>query len=401
MVSLYNRLLKYQQTEAKSNLENFSTEILCDFLNRLAGDDKEQFLRKVIFLGKDTSAFEDFVSNNGEDNLEIIWKTQCPITISETTKYPDLIGFIDDRPAILIEVKIDAKFTQRTYQDDDGNTIHIHQLEDYGNWLSEENDKAIDKAILLLLSRSTRPPSDFLEPGNRYGVAQKNYVTWNQIYRWLNDGTINSKVNCLVEDFKEYLLEQNMAIESPVKNDFSILELWISGAGNRIGNMMTHIRNELQKKHTSNMDWKKEKRYFNNDGELYTLEYDPKIAWSWVHLNSDDYAYIGWGICFPDELDEWGWREVCSTLPTVPFVHIGLFSASQDFVDRYKENANKRPDGWCWNDKIDEWEDDILIGMRFVPLDKFVSFEKDATTEIFNFLDSGFKEISALVSKIV
>lgn len=395
-MSLYKRLLKYQQTEERSNLENFSTEILCDFLKRLSNDEIDQFLRKVVFFGIDTSVFEDFVSNhkNDEGNVRIVWKTQYSITISGITKYPDLIGIIDHRPAIIIEVKIGAGFTHRTHQNDDGAIIHIPQLVDYGNWLYENNNHA----FLLLLSHSTPPPCDFLTPGNKYGIAQRNHITWNQIYRWLNDGMANAKENCLVEDFKKYLLEQNMAIESPARDDFSVLELLVSGAGKRIGDMMKHIRSELEKKYKSHMSWGKEKSYLN-DG-LYTIEYKQKIVWSWVILESPEYAFIAWGICFPNELDEWEWRKACPTLPTVPFVFIGLFSDKTKIVDNYKANINLRPDGWHWNEEIGK-DDSDLIGMRFAPLGEFMSFEKDTTKEVFDFIDSGFGEISELVNKIV
>jgi hypothetical protein len=301
MVSLYKKLLKYQQSEERSNLENYSTEILCDFLNRLSGDEMHAFLKKVVFSGLNTSVRYDFISNhkNDEGRINIVWKTQYSISISGTTKYPDLIGFISNRPAIIIEVKIGAGFTHRAHHDDDGAITYVSQLVDYGNWLHRKNRYA----ILLLLSHSTEPPSDFLIPGNKYGISKKNYITWNQIYQWLNDGLAIGKENCLTEDFKNYLLEQNMAIESPVRDDFSVLGLLVSGSGKRIGNMMKHIRNNLEKKYKTHMSWGKEKSYLND--ELYTIAYDQKIVWSWVILESSEYTFISWGICFPDDLDEW------------------------------------------------------------------------------------------------
>ncbi len=397
-VSLYNRLLKYQGTDTRSNLENFSTEILCDFLNRVSMETTDLFLRHVVFSGMEDSVYSSFKDNHetNDENIKFNWRTQYAISISGTAKFPDLIGFVDHKPAILIEVKIGAGFTHRKHYSENGGLVYIPQLIDYGNWLNRSNANA----ILVLLSHSTSPPEDFLiSKEKKYGIELRNHVTWNQVYRWLKIVSDNHQEECLARDFMKYLLEQNMAVESPVREDFSVLELFVSGAGKRIEDMMRYIREELEKKHKLHMSWGKEKSYLNNG--LYFNEYQQKCIWSWVILDSAEYAYLSWGICYPDEADEWGLRKHFPSLPKDPFVFINICSDKKGIIDNYKNALDIRPKGWHWNEKLGKEYDTNNIGIKFHNLAEFVTFDKDSTKEVFDFIDRGFQEISELVDKII
>lgn len=391
MTSIYKKLLKYQSTKDRSNLENYSTEILCDFLNRLSEKDSFKFIRDVIFLEKRSSNFEKFIlkHKNLKGNYEIVWQTQYSIVISETIKYPDLVGFINNKPAIIIEVKINAGFTSRTHEDKEGNIIQISQLVDYGNWLNNSNEYG----VLVLLSHLTPPPFDFLAEGKKYGVAERSYITWGRIFHWLN-----KLQGCfLSNDFKEYLLESNMAIESPKREDFSIIEMIISGSGKKIGDMMTFIRTELEKKNHKNMSWGKEKNILNS--ELYAVEYDQKMLWSWVILDTSEYSFIAWGICFPDGSDAWSWSKLISDLPTEPFVFIGLFSEGECVIDKYNKYLKVLPETWNSSNNLTDIDSDLL-SIRFMPLHKFTSFKEDTTEKVFEFIDTGFQEVAKLVNKL-
>ena len=406
MTDLYSRLFKYQTTEAKSPLEDFSTEILCNFLNRISSDAIDKFLRKVVFSGM-KKEYNTFIKNHKTDDkdLKIDWETQYSININDATKRPDLLGFVNNKPAILIEVKIGAGFTYRMQQSDDGDTNYIYQLEDYGKWLNEKNTKA----ILVLLSRFRPPPDDFLYNNKKYGVKQRNYVTWFHVYRWLK---LVQEKEYLAQDFIDYLLEQNMANESPTNKDFSELETFIvSNAGSRIGNMMLYIKEELEKnkKYTSFMLWGKDRKFLNE--YEYYIDHESNCIEGWVALKfkpkHKDLTYLAWGLYYPTPniKDEWG--EYAPNIPKVPYIYISLTSYEKEVINNYKnvsaDSTNIKHGMWNWNDK-DEYGKQgeyYMIGFCFRNLSDFISDDKDTTQEILKFINSGFKEVSKLIKNII
>ena len=397
MISIYKRLLKYQESDIRSNLENYLTEVLCDYLNRLSNVDIKSFIRGIVFHQCKNTCIESFFKVHPFDGKKqnIEWKTQYSINVSGTIKYPDLLGFINKKPAILVEVKIDAGFTERIHQDVLGNEVITPQLKDYGNWLNYKNPDG----VLVLLSHLTTPPDDYLETTGNYGVKLRNYIKWQQIYNWLKEQKHNSKP-CLTNDFINFLRECNMAIESPNSIDLSVLEIFVSGAGETINNMMKFTREELEKKFIKNMNWGKEKSYLTNDG-LYAIDYKQKAVWSWVLLDSKEYSYIGWGICYPNENNAWGWKDFFPNLPKKPFVFIGLFSDKEQVQTNYINSIKLRPEDWLWNNDIENDEDSDLIGIKYRDLNKFVAYDSDITINFYEFVHNGFKDIEKLVDKIV
>ncbi len=61
--SLYSRLLKNKNTEERSNLENFLTEMLCDFLNRISTKETKEFLRQVLNLTEEEPCLARIIDN--------------------------------------------------------------------------------------------------------------------------------------------------------------------------------------------------------------------------------------------------------------------------------------------------------------------------------------------------
>lgn len=245
MSSLFKRLLKYQESQSRSNLENYVTEILADYLNRISTIESRLFIDNILFNSCSNGDFSSFSESHGldSDRFLIEWKTQQSIYVSGVVKYPDLLGFINKKPAILIEAKIRAPFTQRIYNDEEGNLQKIPQLVDYGKWLSKKNPDG----ILILLTYSTKPPDNYYDNPSPYSIEKRNCINWQLIYNWLERRRKKQKCSCLAEYFMEFLLEENMAIKSPDITDLSVLELFVYGAGKRIGGMMEHTRSELEK----------------------------------------------------------------------------------------------------------------------------------------------------------
>lgn len=395
-MSIYSQLLKYQSRENRSNDENYLTEILCDYLNRLSAEDSKEFVKTIVFYGQEITNYNEFVLQNNYDSEKelITWKTQFSIAIDQTTKFPDLVGFIRNLPVIIIEVKIGAGFTYRIHNDNDGNEVSTPQLIDYGKWLNEQNPHG----VLLLLSYSTTPPINFLINNNIYGIQQKNYVTWQHIYNWLKQIEQSIESICLTKDFINFLLERNMANASPNSTDLSALNIFMSGSGNRIQSMMKSVRETLEEKYIDNMKWGKEKTYLM-DG-TYTFAFEQNLAWSWSFVECNEYTYLAWGICFPDEHDEWEWKLSFPELPKNPFVFIGIFSSGEKTKQICLAKTKNQPKEWMWCN-IQNFKGDGLLGIKTFGLDNILSFDKDTTTELYNFVDGGFCDLQPLVDEII
>lgn len=400
MISIYKRLLKYQESSEKSNLENYLTEILCDYLSRISKNENRLFIKNIVFHSCNMTHFKAFMCKHKFDdkNTSIEWKTQYSINVSGTTKFPDLLGFINKEPAIIVEVKIGAAFTKRLHKDEMGNQVSTPQLKDYGNWLNQANSNG----ALVLLTYSTNPPDDYLGKTESYGIKQRSYITWQQIYNWLKKINHENHDNSglyLTQDFMTFILENSMANESPNLTDFSALEIFISGSGERINGMMKFTREELEKKYKKNINWGKEKSYLN-DG-LYTVDYKQKLMWSWSILESKEYCFIAWGICYPTEKDEWEWRHYFPDIPKKPFVFIGVFSDRDLIKKNYNQSLDHRPEGWLWNNDINNEDATDLIGINTRPLDEFISYDDDTTTNFYQFIDREFKNALSLTDKII
>ena len=91
-VSIYQRLFKYQQTADRSNLENFCTEILCDYLNRISQETTNSFLKDVLLSGKPELVRREVSEALLTSSSKIHWITQQSVQIGGTNKYPDLVG---------------------------------------------------------------------------------------------------------------------------------------------------------------------------------------------------------------------------------------------------------------------------------------------------------------------
>jgi hypothetical protein len=385
MASLYRKLLNNQQTSERSNLENFSTEVLCDFLNRLLPKEFDSFLETVIF--ESSNDCEEFKKNEFSN---LIWKTQYTIECGQqgAKKRPDLICFSGGKPIILFEIKINADFTYRLDGSDENNPEeYVHQLKDYGQWLKRKNENG----ALVLLSFRTALPQNFLDSkdSNEYGISNRRHISWNDIYKWLKTGKVDSNRICLVEDFKNYLLEAGMAMESPKREDFAIFEMFLSGSGKRISEMMKYVTEELRKKYNDRLDWGREESCYN--GYLYQTRHIEKQVWSWCFIKSFAYTYIAWGVYFPDEQDSLGWKRNLSNLPEEPFVFVGLFSDHKK--DDLSGVLNKqRDEKWHWRDSLDDKSCE-LVGMKICTLHSFYAHKEALTEEVYKFIEAGFKEI--------
>lgn len=381
-VNLYSRLLKYQSSKNRSNLENYLTEMLCDYLNRLSEEDFHLFVKYVLFFDKSEIDYNDWKDQHKELH-DIIWRTQYHIELGETYKCPDLICFGDRRPIFLIEAKIGAGFTQRNVKSDDDKEISIDQLKDYGNWLSSVNEHS----GLILLTHSTSAPPDFLDSMSDYGVSFRNVISWQRIYNYLSQLLSKDNNLCTTKDFINFLEEQGMATEAPTHLDFSALDIFVEGPGMKIGNAMKTTRENLEKRYPNGIKWRSEEKFLCN--YFYTIDYDAKVVWSWAMLDHDEYSYLGWGIVFPRETGPWEWRNYITELPKIPFVFMGIFSNGVSIRQRFEEQQRDRPSNWIWSNDV---EADAILGITTSLLSDFLSYDGDFNETFLEWTDKHFNE---------
>lgn len=387
--NLYSRLFRCQSRGDRSNLENFLTEILCDYLNRLEADQPLSFVRNVLLFGLHEERVEAWASNCANVVGEAVWRSQHPISWEGTTKYPDLMYFYGGKPLVLVEVKIWAQFTQRTTLNQENETLTFGQLQDYGNWLNSVNPSG----AMILLSHGTQAPRDFLAADSIYGIPNRNIASWQRVYNWLGEVLkCSNAVPCITSDFMAFLREMNMAHDPPKHSDFSVFELFVNGPGLRIGNSFSYTRQALQERFPQGVSWGAEVKAL---GEYqYRIDYERKVVWSWAVLADDEYSYVGWGLIFPDDVDVWDLRRSFGQLPKEPFLFLTLASSGQTVQARFKETRDARPSDWSWAQDDSVAGDYCPLGLIWTPLSPLLAYDADFTSQFSEWVSKHFAEAS-------
>lgn len=187
--SLYTRLFKYSPREGYLPLENFLTECLCDFLDRLTVFDRQA---SELFI------FEILCGPNLPPELRIAisratilqWKTQRRITVAGDQGIVDLWLAADNNPVLIIENKINAGFTSHRAsdgaEDPDGDWDEgLGQLDFYEKYLRAKGGAS----ALILLTYRTEAPGNFNTSGSslrQSGTVFRRVRRWTEIYKWLS-----------------------------------------------------------------------------------------------------------------------------------------------------------------------------------------------------------------------
>jgi len=274
MSSLYGRLFKYQANDKQTQRENYLTEAFCDLLNRL-GKEQHTFLKKLDL----------FECEEAVDPLD--FKTQVAIKTKNGNRHPkrpDLVGYIGKTPVLVIEVKVDAQFTE-------------NQLPEYGMWLDKEGH---EDAVLALLTWGTPPPEDFVEGGAGYGIAKLRVVRWWDVRRELEalQGPSDSIYRMLAKEFIAFLHEQGVAMEMPKKDDFpTLVEYLRGGTAARWENFMNSIHTQLKEVAMSKeigLSWND--RQPPHGG---TFQYDQALI-GWLSTDRPKIQCVEWGLWLAD-----------------------------------------------------------------------------------------------------
>lgn len=379
--SLFSRLLKQQSTDKRSNLENYLTEALCEVLNRLSGEQQRSVL--TALLGSNA------LPPHGRDKA-IRWETQQTVATRHGFKRPDLMGYQDKKPVFLVEVKVDAAFTSgRESGEDQISGEDVHQLVMYGQWLQEANPDA----QLVLLTWKSAPPADYLQEGVfGYGTRHRHRIYWQNVYDAL------AKVHTVpfVADFRSFLEEEFLAMDTPNRQDFALLELFLDGPYARVKKLMSTTRERLSTEFSSGLNWKREASYMP-DG--YQALPENQLIWAWGVLDRPTYDYIYWGIHFPSDKDTaWGWKATFPNMPRRPVIFVSM---ALELPTDGNDLLHHIPTGATWmrtaEGEVSEVDDSPVIA--FAALEEFLAKE-DPAEEMYAWVKGRFDELMQAVGKL-
>jgi hypothetical protein len=192
-MSFFDRLFAYRQSDVRTPLEDFLTELFAEWL------------RQVTLCGRIGEVLSDLFkltpAQLGEmSNLNaIVWETQHVIGPGHRAegKRPDLIGRCPDF-FLIIESKIAAGFTQ--YQDELG---EANQLTLYESYRGKRPEKY---GGLVLITHSTLPPADWAH-GTVYWRAVEKYL---RVFTHHSSSISISALNYLTQQLTRFLGDNGM-----------------------------------------------------------------------------------------------------------------------------------------------------------------------------------------------
>ena len=172
--SLFSRLKKYQATLARSQSENYLTEIFCWLLNESPEAEK----RFWGLIGK--KEHQEGIFDQAKQAKVRHWKTQVRRKMSNGSDVIADIVCCNENDAILalIEIKVDA-------------CLHFNQMKNYG--------QAFPSVPRILLAKSR---SQFLEP-----EQSEAEVLWNEVAEVLSDLANQDR---LTREICRYLKEEGL-----------------------------------------------------------------------------------------------------------------------------------------------------------------------------------------------
>lgn len=181
---LLSRLIKYVSNDRQRHVENFLTEVLVAFLNRLAKT-QAHLHREFIFhvlLAQCPNVAELTILRKQIAYGRCGWRTQEFIPWRNSRKIADLVLFGErGRPLMLVENKVNARVAvindapSTKEQEEKVNQLHV-----YGRWLNRHNRNG----ALVLLTHAENEPPDF-HTGD-YGVNIRATAFWVTVTEWLS-----------------------------------------------------------------------------------------------------------------------------------------------------------------------------------------------------------------------
>jgi len=280
MQSLYGRLFRYRERPNRTPLEDYLSECLADFFNRLPHEAKLSFVQKMFVPSNCVGEWRLSIA----DAATIHMKTQYQIPSGRL----DIVILLDKQPGIVIESKIGAPIGKRSND--------IDQLKVYGDWLKESAERSGRKlAVICLLTHLTRPPEAFKQDrADLYGSAPQ-LTRWSEVAAEVQEisreGTLPVDIRTIAREFHLFLQEQDMTYEFARFEDFAAAIVYLK-SGSRISHTFEKIYD-----HLSELGGPFVKGFVKDDA-FVDFDSEGSVIHGWKYLSAPPLkkAYFAYGI---------------------------------------------------------------------------------------------------------
>jgi hypothetical protein len=300
-MDIYTRLFKYRDTPSGSPLENFLTEALADMFNRFPVPLKIGFLVSLL-----PASCSSRLRSKCKDDQKIEARTQVSILAAGSFKRPDIIVYIDDKPLVLFEVKVDAAVQKHELRSPEvertqgakSDFIFQSQLKTYSEWIGSKSGGDWSGAVVFL-THGTPAPEEFENDGSESDSVIGVTRTWKDVGNWLADNLdlnkLESTPSALALDFNRFLEGQGLMTNFMTSRDVAATALFMPAYPALTHTFKTVISSVASK-------------YPQSKGGNVHVEFWPtgNSYYSWYYLNNKltppkTRFYIAIGICFPDQ----------------------------------------------------------------------------------------------------
>lgn len=352
--SLYSRLYRYRQREKRAPLEDYLSEALADFLNRLSKAAMIDFVINVA-LAKVPTTSKTGWKLIAEKTKQFEWRTQHFIKNGGVGGRLDICLFGDGKPLLIIENKIYAGISQHPNDATNPATIDQeqvydrNQLSEYGSWLKMHTG-APECAALVLLTHRTLPPQDFIEgPLSHYGVISRSVCKWHEIAQWLLtlSKSANETLRIFARELAGFLEDKSMSTKPLRSRDIAAAEFFLE-SHERIATLFDEIKQAIiMKAKALGIN------YFNRQNWIPpTYESGRHMVWDWIELSPEQAKNnrnwrLGWGIQYAEGSDDDEWQ---NTKPALPNGDRLFFALSRGGNEAFPENDipyELRDKGWA------------------------------------------------------
>ncbi|MBR0839114.1 PD-(D/E)XK nuclease family protein [Bradyrhizobium liaoningense] len=373
MFSLYSNLFKYRESGLRSPREDYLSECLADFFNRLPLSLQSTFAARIFFPESLLMEFASVVADVTSLRLE----TQRQIASGRI----DLVLLADDVPVAAIENKIAAQF-----QDD--------QLASYGRWIKKSGALSHRLAVVCLLTHLTAPPPEFMRGGEASGKATPHLVRWSSIAAILSELAVSvdthDDIKLLARELRRFLEENDMSTEYAGRDEFAAALVYL-----RAGAQMDHTFGTIFA-HVKEKDGVFAKNETKNE---YHLKFDTpyKLIWGWTYLSAKvDGVLLGYGISLePNSVFMSGGISSQASIPAADSVFICVGADSKRSIQAVRAAKNGPEKPWTYAE-IGKW----VAVISFRPLHDIMEKPESFAQEMIRWIDREAENINEFVAAL-
>jgi hypothetical protein len=302
MNSVLTRLLKYTSRDGHSPVENFLTECLYCFLERLSAVDRtslERFIVEVLCGSEVPLALRGRISGA----RSLTWTTQQAIFCDGERGYLDLCLTADSDIILVVENKIGAAFTAHQISSNpdgtngDSKRAACDQLTFYENYLRSKTKAA---TCLVLLTHMREAPKGFLRARGREdpdGAVSRRVCRWAEVHRWLVQWRLSHPMQdsdsafltTMAQELSKFLEDHEMDISELNCNDLNVMKaFYAQDVPRKMRALLVSVRSSILALPALVTPY---------GGASTIFDTTNQIVWDWTYCFEEDLKwFVCWGI---------------------------------------------------------------------------------------------------------